>query len=239
MAEIRVSVPDEVDRYLESVVRGGMFGNKAEILRSAVMQFMNAVGPISRGFDTENIFSPEGRLYQIEYAREASNNGSTAVGVVCEDGVMLVAVNPANDRLLVNVEKFQRISQNVVLCSSGLVIDGAMLADELRRCKFKDIDEILTIVRRFFWQHVINKNLRPLGVQVLVGCHFDRPRLFVVDVSGAVLEVKGWTIGKKGAEMNEELSKKYKAMKIRDAEKFALGLLGRPDNYYIEKVVRK
>ena len=47
MTEIRVSIPEEVDTYLESIVRTGMFTNKAETLRAAVMQFINTAGPVS------------------------------------------------------------------------------------------------------------------------------------------------------------------------------------------------
>ena len=50
MTEVRVSIPKEVDKFLDATVRTGMFANKAEILRAATMQFVNQIGPISKGF---------------------------------------------------------------------------------------------------------------------------------------------------------------------------------------------
>ena len=81
MAELRVIIPDDVDRYLESVIRSGMFGNKAELARAAIVHFLNTLGPISKGYDTETAFSPEGRIYQLEYARESVQRGQPVCGL--------------------------------------------------------------------------------------------------------------------------------------------------------------
>src|SRR2546422_10216917 len=89
MTEIRTSVPEEVDAFLDALVRKGIFSNKAELVRAALVNYVNETGTFFRGFDAETIFAPDGRLYQVEYARESSARGGTAVRIVCDDGVLL------------------------------------------------------------------------------------------------------------------------------------------------------
>ena len=84
MTEVRVSISKEVDKFLDAAVRTGMFANKAEILRAATMQFVNQIGPISKGFGRETMFSLDGRLYQVEYALEVSLRELTVMGRVVE-----------------------------------------------------------------------------------------------------------------------------------------------------------
>src|SRR3989304_3585105 len=80
MAEVRTAISDEIDSYLDALVQKGVFANKAELVRSALVRYVNETGTFFRGFDSENIFAPNGRIYQLEYAREASKRGMTAAG---------------------------------------------------------------------------------------------------------------------------------------------------------------
>ena len=91
MAELRVVIPDEVDNYLDIVIKSGMFGNKAELARAAIVQYLNTIGPISKGYDTDNFFSPEGRIHQIEYARESVKRGAPIMAIVCKDGILMAS----------------------------------------------------------------------------------------------------------------------------------------------------
>src|SRR2546428_8141288 len=91
MTEIRTSVPEEVDAYIDALVRKGIFSNKAELVRAALVNYVNETGTFFRGFDAETIFAPDGRLYQVEYARESAARGGTAAGVLCEEGLLLAA----------------------------------------------------------------------------------------------------------------------------------------------------
>src|SRR2546428_2950438 len=72
MAEIRTAIPEEVDAYLDALVQKGVFSNKAELVRAALVSYVNATGTFFQGFDAENVFAPDGRLYQVEYARESA-----------------------------------------------------------------------------------------------------------------------------------------------------------------------
>src|SRR3990172_8715852 len=80
MTEIRTVIPDEIDRYIESLVRTGPFASKAELVRAALVAYAQEMEPLARAFDKENILSPDGRVYQLEYARMAAGRGAPGVG---------------------------------------------------------------------------------------------------------------------------------------------------------------
>src|SRR5438128_11136324 len=58
MAEIRTAIPEEVDAYLDALVQKGVFSNKAELVRAALVSYVNATGTFFQGFDAENVFAP-------------------------------------------------------------------------------------------------------------------------------------------------------------------------------------
>src|SRR5512135_3634351 len=80
------------------------------------------------------VFSPDGRLFQVEYAREAVKTGATSVGMVCKDGVVLLAQKRLSSSLLVrgSHEKIYQIDSHIVAASSGLVADARKLVDMSR-----------------------------------------------------------------------------------------------------------
>ncbi len=88
MSEIRVVIPDKVDKYIDSLVRTGMFSSKAELFRAALMEYLESVSSVAKNYDSKIIFSPEGRIYQIEYAAEASLRGLRVAGLVFKDGIL-------------------------------------------------------------------------------------------------------------------------------------------------------
>src|SRR6056297_4024036 len=81
------------------------------------------------------IFSPDGRLYQVEYAREAVKRGTASVGVRTTDGVVLAADTRVRSPLLErsSVEKLHKIDDHVAIASAGHVADARQLIDFARR----------------------------------------------------------------------------------------------------------
>lgn len=56
---------------------------------------------MSRRYDSRTtIFSPEGRLYQVEYALEAISHAGTALGILANDGIVLAAERKVTSKLL-------------------------------------------------------------------------------------------------------------------------------------------
>ncbi len=237
MTEIRTAVPEEVDAYLEALVRKGIFSNKAELVRAALVDYVNATGTFFRQFDAENIFAPNGRVYQLEYAREASARGGTAAGIVCDDGVLLAAEVVAKSKLAPASSKVQRLGERLAVVSSGLAADGWLVLEELKAASPKTTDEAVRAVRSTFHRFTLERARRPLGVAFLLASVLDRkPRLAYVDPSGAVVESFATAMGRSAPAALEVLEARYRKMRVADAEKLVPEMFGRETPTEIARV---
>ncbi|MFO7619054.1 MAG: hypothetical protein R6W91_05305 [Thermoplasmata archaeon] len=239
MAELRVILPDDVDRYLESLIRSGMFGNKAELARAAIVHFLNTIGPISKGYDTETAFSPDGRIYQLEYARESVQRGRAVMGMICTDGVVLATENPTGgpDALIVAGPCIRKISDNIVIGYSGLAVDAMMVIDKLKPLDLKTEEKIISAIREIYWNHTLNKDIRPLGASLLIATCFSRPRLFEVDPSGLITECVAGVIGAGSESARALLTREYKAMLIKQTGRIMASTLGEGKKYSVETLI--
>src|SRR3989338_5523385 len=124
------------------------------------------------------VFSPEGRMYQVEYARKAVEKASTAVGVVFAAGVVLVASRTIQ-KLLVpeSVEKISKIDEHIGIASCGILADSRVLTDysrvkaQINRITYSEPIEVATLVkdicdRKQRFTQV--GGIRPFGVSLLV-----------------------------------------------------------------------
>ena len=84
------------------------------------------------GYDRTSImFSPDGRLLQVEYAKKTVKQGTTAMGMVCKDGVLLLADKRISEPLIIagSIEKVSPIDDHIGATASGIVSDGRVLID--------------------------------------------------------------------------------------------------------------
>mgnify|MGYP001260312778 FL=1 len=91
--------------------------------------------PSGRGYDHGvSTFSPDGRLYQVEYARESVKRGTTTVGLVYKDGVVLIVDKRVQSKLVItdSIEKMYQIDNHIGITTSGLVADARQLVDRAR-----------------------------------------------------------------------------------------------------------
>ena len=167
------------------------------------------------------VFSPDGRLFQVEYAREAVKTGSTSIGLVSEDGVVLAAHKRISSPLIVgdSHEKIFQIDQHIGASSSGLVADARKLVDYARlechrhRLLYSDEIPVELLAKhvgdhiQFFTQYA---GVRPYGVSLLIGGVDGTPKLFETDPSGALFEYKATSIGAGKKAVDEVLEKEYK-----------------------------
>ena len=89
--------------------------------------------PSGRGYDHGvSTFSPDGRLYQVEYARESVNRGTTTVGLKFKDGVILIVDKRISSKLILSdsIEKMYKIDDHIGMTTSGLVADARQLVDK-------------------------------------------------------------------------------------------------------------
>ena len=239
MAELRVILPDDVDKYLETVIKSGMFGNKAELARAAIVHFLNTIGPISKGYDTDTFFSPDGRIFQIEYARESMYRGGMVMGMVCSDGVLLASedmVPNAESRLAVAPMKIHKLSDKLLIGHAGLVADAMIVMDRLKNGDMKSEEDILTSIREIYWSHTTKKDIRPLGAGLLVATLYKRPRLFEVDTSGAIMEYVAGAIGEGCDTARSTFARDYKKLSLKDAGKLIGKVLGEGKEYTVEEL---
>lgn len=160
------------------------------------------------GYDRAiTVFSPDGRLYQVEYAREAVKRGTTAVGIKCSDGVVLIVDKRVGSRLLEpsSIEKIFKIDDHMGVASSGLVGDARSLVDRARvesqinRVTYDELIDVETLSKKLcdhMQTYTQFGGARPYGTALLIaGISDGTARLFETDPSGTLLEYKATGIG--------------------------------------------
>ncbi|MFB6199464.1 MAG: archaeal proteasome endopeptidase complex subunit alpha [Candidatus Nanohaloarchaea archaeon] len=165
------------------------------------------------------IFSPDGRLFQVEYAKEAVKKGATALGLTFENGVVLAATR-SNSKLKVrNPEKVFKVDDHLGLVTSGLVADGRTLVDETRNEAQKYLmtyDEKIPpsnlgkFVADRCQQFTQYGGVRPYGVSTISGGINDgHPKVYQTDPSGTLNQWNAVAIGKNGEDVNDYLEDEW------------------------------
>ncbi|SNR41684.1 archaeal proteasome endopeptidase complex subunit alpha [Halorubrum vacuolatum] len=167
------------------------------------------------------IFSPDGRLYQVEYAREAVKRGTASVGVRAEDGVVLAADKRARSPLMepASVEKLHKADDHVGIASAGHVADARQLIDfarrqaQINRLRYGEpmgIETLTKTITDHIQQYTQVGGARPFGVALIVGgIENGEPRLFETDPSGTPYEWKALSIGSDRSDLREFLEEHY------------------------------
>jgi 20S proteasome alpha/beta subunit len=226
MPEIRVIIPQNMDRALDSLIRAGISGNKAEIVRSAISQYLSKVPTIlSKDYDLESVFSPDGRILQIEYATLASDRGLPSVGIQCKDGIVIAKKKPSRVQKQYSMLKFsnhfrplRKISDQIEIAIAGISTDGNLVMKKAKDLLNVQKDEgkidVYNLVEElsFFMHHyTIEKGLRVLGAKMIIG-GFDpnkNPQLFLLEPSGTIHETKVVAIGSNSQRIMEEIFEDY------------------------------
>ena len=190
------------------------------------------------GYDRAiTMFSPDGRLLQVEYAKKTVRQGSTAIGITCKDGVLLVTDKRIVDPLVVPeaVEKIFLIDEHIMTTASGILSDARVLIERAQlkaqqnRVTYDSPIETLTVVKEVCDLKQIctqSAGLRPFGVSLLIAGVDDSPKLFVTDPTGIYFQYKATAIGEAETKINEILHKEYKEnMTIEQGLKLAIRAL--------------
>ena len=192
------------------------------------------------GYDRAiTMFSPEGRLLQVEYAKKTVRQGATAIGIVCKDGVVLVTDKRIVDELIVPeaTEKIFQIDDHIGATDSGILSDARVLVERAQtkaqqhRVTYDSPIDVLTIVKDICDLKQIctqSAGLRPFGVSVLIaGVDEDgEARLFETDPTGIFFQYKASVIGEGETDVEETLHKRYKNdMDMEEGLKLAVGAL--------------
>ncbi|MEK6977842.1 MAG: archaeal proteasome endopeptidase complex subunit alpha [Candidatus Hydrothermarchaeota archaeon] len=193
----------------------------------------------SMGYDRAiTVFSPDGRLFQVEYAREAVKRGTTSLGIKYKDGVVLAVDKRITSRLVEadSIEKIFQIDENIGASTCGLVADARVLVDRARveaqsnRMLYNEPIDIEILAKKicdFKQLYTQHGGVRPFGLALLIaGVNGDKPRLFETDPSGALMEYKATAIGSGRNTAMEIFEAKYKdGLSREDAIEMALGIM--------------
>ncbi len=190
-----------------------------------------------------NTFSPEGRLFQVEYAIEAIKLGSTAVGVQVSDGVVIAVEKRLTSPLLVSssVEKIMEIDTHIGCAMSGLTADARTLIDHARvetqghRFTYDEpmgaeaCTQALCDLALRFGEDGRDEDAmsRPFGVALLIACVDENgPSLHHTDPSGTFVKWKAKAIGAGSEGAQTALQESYNSsMTLEEAETLALRTL--------------
>jgi proteasome alpha subunit len=183
------------------------------------------------------VFSPDGRLFQVEYAKEAVRRGATAMGVVCADGVILVAHKNIVSNLLVfeSMKKIFKIDNHIAATASGLVADARRLVDMARleaqrhRLLYNEPMNVESVARHLcdaMQSYTQYGGVRPFGVSLLIAGFDSEPRLYEAEPSGALTGFKADAIGSGKKEVDEFFEKEYRdGLSIDDGISLAMKAL--------------
>ncbi len=187
------------------------------------------------GYDSAiTVFSPDGRLFQVEYAIEAVRQGSPTVGLKLKDAVVLIARKKDIPPLMESksVQKIFLIDSHIGASISGLhadarvVIDYARVQAQIERLTYDEPIMIETLVKKISdlkQQYTQQAGVRPFGIALLIGGVDSKgPELYSTDPSGTYY---GWdaTVIGKDSKIKEYLEKHY-SKKLNLDEAIILGL---------------
>ncbi len=171
------------------------------------------------GYDRTIMYSPDGRIIQVEYAREAVRRGSSVVALRCNEGIVILAESRSHSNLIEPNEKISQIEDNLYVTFSGLLADARVLVNEARvhaqvhkitygeECDVESIAWHLSKIA----QRITQFGGRPFGLAIIIaGINNSLPVISIVEPGGAKYNAKAIAIGKNEVELMKYLEENYK-----------------------------
>jgi len=167
------------------------------------------------------IFSPDGRLYQVEYAREAVSRGSAVVGVRTAAGAVFAADSSPRSPLIESgsIEKLHDLDGRLGVATAGHVADGRRLVEfareyaqreRLRYGEAPGVEPVVNALADFVQESTQRGGTRPFGTALLVGgVGDDGSRLFGLDPSGAPTAWAATALGRDSEDVRSYLDGEY------------------------------
>ncbi|EJD01178.1 20S proteasome subunit [Fomitiporia mediterranea MF3/22] len=186
---------------------------------------------IGTGYDlSASTYSPDGRIFQVEYAGKAVENSGTAIGIRFKDGVVLAVEKLIQSKLLVPGvnRRIQSVDRHIGMATAGLLADGRHLASRASdealnfRDTYRSPPTLMAIADRlsqYVQAYTLYSSVRPFGTSTLLGA-VDKsgPSLLVVEPSGVFYGYNGAAIGKGQQLAKTELEKlKFNELSAREA----------------------
>jgi proteasome alpha subunit len=191
------------------------------------------------GYDRAiTMFSPDGRLLQVEYAKRTVKLGNTAIGISCKEGVILVTDKRLVNKLVIpnSIEKIFKIDDHIMCTAAGILSDARVLVErsqvkaQQHRVEYDSPIDNITIVKDICSLKQMctqSGGLRPFGVSLLVaGVDEGKPSLYQTDPTGLYYQFKAKIIGEGEADGEQILLEEYKeSMSLDEALTLAVKIL--------------
>ncbi len=174
----------------------------------------------SRGYDmTPTMYSPDGRIYQVEYAMETVKRGTLAIGVASREGVIMAVEEKS--RALQTADRTQKIFQvdrHIGVAAAGYIPDARIMVDNARmfaqsnRLTYDEAAEVGTVAKYLAdhsHQFTQYSGVRPNGVALIIAGVDQRESVYVTDPSGTFVSYAAVAIGEGSDEVNLFLEKNY------------------------------
>ncbi len=175
----------------------------------------------SRGYDmTPTMYSPDGRIYQVEYAIETVKRGTLAIGIKCKDGVIIaVEENPRALQVSNITQKIFQVDKHIGVAAAGYIPDARVQVDNARffsqsnKMTYDEPVEVQTVAKHLADQcHQFTQysGVRPYGVALIIaGVDQKGGAIYVTDPSGTYVSYAAVSIGANSEEVTEFLEKYY------------------------------
>lgn len=188
------------------------------------------------GYDrTATMFSPDGHLLQVEYAEKTVRLGVSSIGMVCSDGVLIIADKRITDSLIMpkSADRVREIDSHIVASTAGITSDSRVLIEKAQviaqqnRLTYDSPVEpelIIKEISNIKQQFTHYGGARPFAVSMmLAGLNGKTPQLFTSDVTGSYFMYKANAIGENDDKIKEKLRENYKKdLTIKQGVKLAL-----------------
>uniref|UniRef100_A0A3B5L450 Proteasome subunit alpha type-3 n=1 Tax=Xiphophorus couchianus TaxID=32473 RepID=A0A3B5L450_9TELE len=176
---------------------------------------------IGTGYDlSASTFSPDGRVFQVEYAMKAVENSSTAIGIRCKDGIVFGVEKLVLSKLYEegSNKRIFNIDRHVGMAVAGLLADARSLAEVAREeaSNFRSnyghdipLKHLSDRVAMYVHAYTLYSAVRPFGCSFILGSYDkdDGAQLYMVDPSGISYGYWGCAIGKAKQAAKTEIEK--------------------------------
>ncbi len=188
------------------------------------------------GYDrTATMFSPEGKLLQVEYAEKAVRLGGASIGIVCSDGIFILADKRVKDKLVIqkSANKIYEIDSHIISSVAGIVSDARILIErsqvlaQQHRMTYDSPIELELVIKEISnikQQFTQYGGARPFGVSLMVaGIRDGTPELYTSDITGNYFSYKANAIGENDEKIREKLREEVnQKVSIKKGSKIAI-----------------
>jgi len=195
----------------------------------------NELLPAQQGYDRAiTVFSPDGRLYQVEYAIETVRRGTIAIGIKTKNGVVIAAEEkPRKLQISEIAQKIFQVDDHIGVAAAGYIpdarsqVDNARFFSQSNKLIYAEPVDVETVAKHLadqcqqFTQYA---GVRPMGVSLIIGGidNDNKTQLFLTDPSGTYISYDAVAIGSGFDQVTEFLEKNYKAdISLEDASVLA------------------